>query len=86
MTARKTILASPELEKADILALKSLSTGTANEDQQKRALEVILRKICQISDEPYRDNDRDTIFALGKARVAREIMTIINTNLGTKKP
>lgn len=85
MTARKSILSVPELDKADILALKALSACNANEDQQKRALDVILRKICQISDEPYRDNERDTTFALGKARVAREIMTIINTPLGTKK-
>ena len=35
----------PELTKAELLAIKSLGTGTANEGQQKMALEVIVKKL-----------------------------------------
>lgn len=35
----------PDLTKAEIMAIKSLGTGTANEGQQKMALEVIVRKL-----------------------------------------
>jgi hypothetical protein len=35
----------PELTKAEILAIKSLGSGTANEGQQKMALEVIVKKL-----------------------------------------
>lgn len=36
----------PELTKAEILAVKALESGTANEGQQKTALDVIVRKLC----------------------------------------
>jgi len=35
----------PELTKAEILAIKSVGSGVANEGQQKMALEVIVRKL-----------------------------------------
>jgi hypothetical protein len=42
---RKPFFGRPTLTKAEILAIKSLGTGTANEGQQKMALEVIIRKL-----------------------------------------
>jgi hypothetical protein len=41
----KPVFGIPELTKAEILAIKSLGTGTANEGQQKMALEVIVKKL-----------------------------------------
>lgn len=82
---KRGVLASPLLEKADVVAIKAVYAGKATEDQQRRAIDVILQKICKIQDEPYCDNDRDTIFTLGKARVAREILTLIQAPLGNQK-
>lgn len=83
--AKRSVLASPPLEKADVAAIKAVYDGKATEAQQKRAMDTILQKICKIQDEPYCDNERDTTFMLGKARVAREILTLIKAPLGNQK-
>lgn len=64
--------------KADVLALKALATGTANETQQKRALEWILTKACGVPDTThFPDSPRDTDFANGKRFVGLEIVAKI---------
>lgn len=41
----KTLFGMPELTKAEVMAIKSLGTGTANAGQQTMALEVIVKKL-----------------------------------------
>lgn len=63
----------------DVYALKALMTGTANESQQKRALDWILNQCCGVPDNTYYpDSERDTIFASGKRFVGLEIVALIN--------
>lgn len=79
------VLSAPPLDKAEMAAIQALHRGVANEGQQKMALDCIIRKLCATFDEPYRDSERDTIFALGMAHVGRELVTITNLRLGEEK-
>lgn len=63
----------------DVYALKALAEGSANESQQKRALNWILNVCAGVRDNTYYpDSDRDTIFASGKRFVGLEIVALIN--------
>lgn len=70
---------------ADAHALRALQAGTADAAQQKRALAWIMNEASKYLDEPYRpggqDGDRDTVFALGRAFVGRQIAKLLNLNL-----
>lgn len=79
------ILDAPPVTKTNAAAIQALHRGVATEGQQKEALDYIIKTLCGTYDEPYRDSDRDTIFALGKAHVGREIVTITNLPLGKLK-
>ena len=79
------ILAPPAIEKKHVAAIQAMHRGNANEGQQKDALDCIINILCGTYDEPYRDDERDTLFALGKAHVGREIVTITNLPLGKIK-
>lgn len=79
------ILSPPAIEKKHVSAIQALHRGDANEGQQKDALDCIINILCGTYDEPYRESERDTIFALGKAHVGREIVTITNIPLGKMK-
>lgn len=65
-----------------VAAIQALNTGTADADQQKRALEWILRQACEYGAgyEPYRSDadggERETSFALGRQFVARQILRL----------
>lgn len=66
-------------DKADIYAIKALAAGTANDMQQKRALDWILRIACGIGDTTYYpDSERDSAFASGKRFVGMEIVALLN--------
>lgn len=47
--------------------------GTADADQQKRAMQWILSKACNIGGLPWDKTDRDTAFACGRQFVGKEI-------------
>ena len=69
-------------DKADVYALKALASGEANEGQQKRALDWILRVACGVGDNTYySDSERDSTFAQGKRFVGLEIYGLINMKL-----
>ena len=66
-------------DKADVYAIKALASGTANDMQQKRALDWILRIACGVGDTTYYpDSERDSAFASGKRFVGMEIVAILN--------
>lgn len=65
----------------DVAAFKALAAGVANEGQQKRALDWIIRKAAHAYDLSYRpgpNGDRDTAFAEGARNVGLEIVKLIN--------
>lgn len=67
-----------DYDDALIGAVKALSTGTANDAQQKRALDWIIRTVCGTYDLSYRpDSDRDTVFAEGKRHVGMQIVKMM---------
>lgn len=81
MKARDPAWKPPHYELADIIAIRALQAGTANEDQQRRAFTWIMDGACGFRDEPFRsDKDggqRDTDFHLGRHFVARQITYLL---------
>lgn len=76
-------------EKHHAIAIKALAAGTADEWQQKRAMEWILNTVCDLHGLSFRPEDaggeRWTAFAEGKRYVALQICKMININLSTIK-
>ena len=71
--------APPPYELTDIGAIKALSTGTANEGQQQRALRWIIEVVCGTYDLSYRPtSDRETVFAEGRRFVGLNIVKALN--------
>jgi hypothetical protein len=68
----------PKYNKNLIYALKALQTGTANEDQQQKALSWIIKEACETYDSEFRDTDRATAFAGGKRFVGLQIVKLLN--------
>lgn len=57
------------------MAVKALAAGNANEGQQQRALDWIVRTLCGTYDLTYRpDSDRDSVFAEGKRFVGLQLV------------
>jgi hypothetical protein len=74
--------AATQWTKADAYALKALANGTANEAQQKRALDWILRT-CGLRDLSFRpESDRATAFAEGKRFVGLQIAKMMQLPAG----
>jgi len=74
-----------DYDEYDIRAIQALATGTANEGQQKRALDWILKKACLISHINYYETDRDTAFALGREFVGHSIVKIMNLTVNKEE-
>ena len=66
-------------EIADATAMKAVATGTANPEQQIRALRWIQLRACALPDWAYRPGatDRDTNIALGRQFVGHQIQRLI---------
>lgn len=77
-------------EIADASAIQALSRGEADPEQQRRVLNWIMYGACALRDEPYRpggpEGDRDTVFALGRASVGRQIAKLMTTPLANLRP
>jgi len=70
--------ARPAYTKRDVLNLRSLAAGKANDGQQKEALDYIIRVLCGTYDFPYRPDLRLTDIALGRMRVGQDIVHLLN--------
>ena len=72
-------------ELADATAIKALFAGTANADQQKRGMTWIVRTVSGYHDEAFRpggiEGERETIYALGKQFVGRQVVKLVNADL-----
>lgn len=68
---------------AEHLAVKAVFAGTADAEQQKRAMEWILDKACILKEQhfyPGEDGRRNTDMALGRAFVGKQIARLLTTN------
>lgn len=74
----------PEWEIPDAAAIKALEHGTATEDQQRRALDWIIREACRTYDQTYYpgpEGERDSDFAQGKRSVGLNIISLLHVDL-----
>ena len=68
----------PDMTQEVAWAFKALGAGKASEAEQGLVLRFIVATVCEFYDNPYRDNDRDTNFALGKKFVGEIIFKAVN--------
>lgn len=67
-------------------AFQALQRGNATSEQQKRALDWLVRSCCRTYDLSYRPGDdegrRDTDFAEGRRSVGLQLVTMLNLKIG----
>lgn len=61
-------------EIADVEALHALDAGTADKDQQKRALKWIIENACATYAWAFKDDERQTNIALGRQFAGQQIV------------
>lgn len=75
----------PEYAIADVVAIKALYDGTADKQQQQRALTCIIDILSGRNDMSYRpgglEGDRDTCFAEGRRYVGQQLVKMVKVNL-----
>lgn len=73
----------PEWQNADAQAVKALARGDATPEQQRRALDWIIREACATYEFAFHPgaNDRETNLALGRQMVGQQIVKLINLDL-----
>lgn len=71
----------PAYELADASALQALQRGEATPDQQRRALDWLIKVGAGAYEFHYYPSDRDTAFALGRAFVGQQIVKLLTLNL-----
>lgn len=64
-------------ETPDFIALQALQRGTADPEQQKRALDWIIVHACGTYDLEYRTEQRDHAFASGRRFVGLQIVKML---------
>jgi hypothetical protein len=69
------------LEKADILAIKALDAGNANERQQKIALNAIFNKICRVGRQSFEENQATAAFNEGVRYVGIQIHSAVHCDI-----
>lgn len=75
------------LDEPEIMAIKALASGTANDGQQRLALSVIVDKMARSGDPSFwPDSDRVSAFAAGKRFVAQQIAGVIAMDVPAKRP
>lgn len=75
----------PEIEAADAAAFQALAKGMASSEQQKRALDWLVKKACRTYDLSYRPGEegrRDTDFAEGQRSVGLQVVKLLNMKIG----
>lgn len=70
----------------DGYAIQALATGTATEDQQKRAFNCIVRELCGTYDMTFDpESERVSAFNEGKRHIGRVLVGLLSTNLTVLK-
>lgn len=65
----------------DATAVQAVYAGTANDGQQKQALDWILKNACGLPTWAYKESQRETDVALGRQFVGQQIMGILKVNV-----
>lgn len=71
---------------AEAAAIQALQTGSASPQQQKVAINYVVRQLCKTYDLSYRpgeDGRRDTDFAEGRRAVGLQLVLMLNVKIGT---
>jgi hypothetical protein len=69
----------PPYDLADVHAVRAVAAGTADADQQRRAVRWIVEKAAGKYDWAYRpESERDTCIALGRQFVGDQIVKLLN--------
>ena len=68
-------------EPADVVAVNALNAGTADPEQQKRALRWIIEVCAGAYEFHYHPSERDTAFALGRGFVGQQIVKLLRLNV-----
>lgn len=76
---RQPALALPDLTREEIISLKCLYSGTANDIQQKMAIDSIMTKMCAMGGLEFDVDERVSVFNGGKRFVGLQLLHIINT-------
>ena len=71
----------PDIEEADIYAVKAVWAGVANQGQQQRAMKWIIYKAARLSNDPFRTDARLTDHLVGRQSVGRMVIDLVNTIL-----
>ncbi len=71
----------PPYDVADVSAIQALSRGTANEDQQRRALKWIIERAAGTYDFSFYPGERETSFALGRVFVGQQVVKLTKLDL-----
>lgn len=65
-------------KKADVIAIQAVMNGSADKEQQKRALNFIVFEVCKTYDLAYRPGDTNaTHFALGRQFAGQQIVHLM---------
>lgn len=68
-------------ELPDATAFQALQRGDASPDQQKRALDWLIKQGAGTYEFHYYPSDRDTAFALGRSFVGQQVVKLLTLNL-----
>lgn len=85
MTGRRLIakplpfVEPPDVDEADIYAMKALWAGQANAGQQQRAIKWIIDNAARVLVDPFHSDARLTEHLVGRQSVGRMIFALINT-------
>lgn len=75
---RTPILAFPDIDISDAAAIKALNSGMATPEQQKRALDWIVKKACMIGGISMTADTHQTAFNEGKRFVGANLLFIMS--------
>lgn len=76
---RQPALALPELTREEIISIKCLYLGTANDIQQKLAISTVMKKFCMMGGLEFDVDERVSAFNGGKRLVGLQLLHIIDT-------
>ena len=71
----------PALETADICSIKAVYQGNASDIQQKRAMDVIIKKFLKIGSLSFDRDPYVTAFNEGQRNAGLQIVHIVSTSL-----
>lgn len=64
------------------MAFKALAEGAASEDQQKLAIDFLIKIGCRTYDTDWFPEERVSCFAAGRRYVGQQIVRFINLSIG----